>query len=40
MFVSAGSILKRMIPSVVLTAAANKVLINLKRQIAKTWNGQ
>ena len=39
MFVSAGSILKRMIPSVVLTGAANKVLVNLKRQIAKIYNG-
>jgi len=39
MFVSAGSILKRMIPSVVLTAAANKVLINLKSQINNIYNG-
>ena len=40
MFVAPGAILKRMIPSVVLTAAANKVLINLKRQIGKIYNGQ
>lgn len=40
MFVAPGAVLKRMIPSIVLTGAANKVLINLKRQIAKIYNGQ
>ncbi len=38
MFVSCGSVLKRMIPSIILTGAANKVLINLKRQIGNIWN--
>ena len=37
MFVAPSSILKRMIPSVVVTAAANKVLIELKRQIKEIW---
>jgi hypothetical protein len=40
MFVAANSILKRMIPSVILTSAANKVLVNLKRQIGEIYNGQ
>lgn len=39
MFVSAGSIMKRMIPSMIITASANKVLVELKRKIAKMWNG-
>ena len=39
MFVAPGAVLKRMIPSIVLTAAANKVLINLKRQINDIYNG-
>ena len=38
-FVSARSILKRMIPSVILTAAANNVLIETKRQIKDIWEG-
>lgn len=40
LFVAPDSILKRMIPSLVVTAAANKVLVNLKRQITKIWKGQ
>ena len=36
-FVSARSILKRMIPSCIITAAGNKVLIELKRQIKQMW---
>ena len=36
-FVAPASILKRMIPSVVILAAANKVLVNLKRQIGEMW---
>lgn len=37
MFVAPSSILKRMIPSVLITGAANKVLIELKRQIKEIW---
>jgi hypothetical protein len=37
MFVAGASILKRMIPSVTITAAGNKVLIELKRRIKKIW---
>lgn len=37
MFVAPSSILKRMIPSVLVTASANKVLIELKKQIRKIW---
>lgn len=40
MFVSAGSIMKRMIPSMIVTASANKVLVNLKRQIRDIWEGK
>lgn len=36
-FVAPASILKRMIPSVVILAAANKVLVNLKRQVVQMW---
>lgn len=36
-FVAPASILKRMIPSVVILAAANKVLVNLKRQVIQMW---
>ena len=36
-FVSARSILNRMIPSCMITAAGNKVLIELKRQIKQIW---
>jgi DNA-directed RNA polymerase beta subunit len=39
MFVSAGSIMKRMIPSMIVTASANKILVELKRHIGKIWNG-
>lgn len=37
-FVSPSAILKRMIPSLVILAAGNKVLIELKRKIADIWN--
>lgn len=39
MFVAPASILKRMIPSMIVTASANKVLIELKKQVGKIWNG-
>ena len=37
MFVAPSSILKRMIPSVVMTASANKVLVELKKKIREIW---
>lgn len=37
-FVSPSAVLKRMIPSLVILAAGNKVLIELKRKIADIWN--
>lgn len=37
MFTAPGSTLRRMIPSLVITATGNKVLINLKRQVEKIW---
>ena len=37
-FVSPSAILKRMIPSLVILASGNKVLIELKRKIADIWN--
>lgn len=37
MFVSSASILKRMVPSLILTASANKCHIELKRQIREIW---
>jgi hypothetical protein len=36
-FQAPSSILKRMVPSVVVTAAGNKVLVNLKRQVQDIW---
>ena len=39
-FVAPASVLKRMIPSVVVTASANKVLIELKRKIQRIWEGK
>lgn len=36
-FVAPASILKRMIPSVVILASANKILVNLKKQVAEMW---
>lgn len=36
-FQAPSSILKRMVPSVVITAAGNKVLISLKRSIKEIW---
>jgi hypothetical protein len=38
LFVTSSAILKRMIPSVCVTAAGNKVLVELKRSIARIWN--
>lgn len=35
--VSSGSVLKRMIPTVMITAAGNKVLIELKRRCRELW---
>ena len=37
MFVAPSSILKRMIPSVLITSSGNKVLVNLKRQVKALW---
>ena len=37
MFVAPSSILKRMIPSVMITAGANKVLLKLKADIREIW---
>lgn len=37
MFTAPGSTLRRMIPSLIITATGNKVLINLKRQVEKLW---
>lgn len=38
--VSSGSILKRMIPTVMITAAGNKVLIDLKRKCKEIWDSK
>ena len=37
MFISGCSILKRMVPSVLVLAAGNKVLIETKRKIKQIW---
>jgi hypothetical protein len=37
MFVAPASILKRMIPSIVIIASGNKVLVECKRAIRKIW---
>ena len=37
LFVSNSGILKRMIPSLVVTASGNKVLVNLKRKMKQIW---
>ena len=37
MFVAGASILKRMVPSVVIIAAGNKVLVSTKKAIRKIW---
>lgn len=37
MFVSSGSIIKRKIPSVMIIAAANKILIELKDKLREIW---
>ena len=39
MFVAPGAIMKRMIPSVMIIGAANKVLIELKRKVEDIWKG-
>lgn len=39
-FQAPSSILKRMVPSLVITAAGNKVLIHLKRQIKDIWENE
>lgn len=39
-FVAAGAILKRMIPSVAILSAATKCLIELKRKIGDIWNNE
>ena len=39
MFVSSGAIIKRMIPSVMIVAAGNKVLKELKERIRGIWEG-
>lgn len=39
LFVSNSGILKRMIPSLVVTASGNKVLVNLKRKMKAIWEG-
>lgn len=38
MFVCPSCILKRMIPSLIITSSGNKVLVELKRSIARIWN--
>ena len=38
MFVTPSALLKRMVPSVIIAATGNKVLVELKRSIAKIWN--
>ena len=37
-FVTPSAVLKRMIPSLLITASGNKVLVELKRKMAKIWN--
>ena len=39
LFVSNSGILKRMIPSLVVTASGNKVLVELKKRMRKIWEG-
>lgn len=39
-FVAPSCVLKRMIPSLMITASGNKVLLNLKKQIGEIWNSQ
>ena len=36
-FVAQSSILKRMIPSLIMTASGNKVLVELKRKMREIW---
>jgi hypothetical protein len=40
MFVAPASIFKRMIPSVMITASANKVLIETKNKMRKIWESK
>lgn len=37
MFVNGGSIMKRMVPSALIIAAGNKVLVSLKKQMRQLW---
>ena len=39
-FVSPSCVLKRMIPSLVITSSGNKVLVELKRSIRKIWESE
>ena len=39
-FVSPSCVLKRMIPSLVITSSGNKVLVELKRSIRKLWESE
>lgn len=40
LFVTPSAILKRMIPSLLITASGNKVLVELKRKIADIWKNE
>jgi hypothetical protein len=40
MFVSSASILKRMIPSIMIIASGNKVLVETKKRIREIWEKQ
>ena len=35
-----AGIMKRMVPSIMLTAAGNKVLVELKRKVKNLWEGK
>ena len=37
---SQAGIMKRMVPSIMLTAAGNKVLVELKRKVKNLWEGK
>lgn len=40
LFVTPSAILKRMIPSLLVTASGNKVLVELKRKMKRIWDGK
>ena len=40
MFVTPGAVMKRMVPSVIIAASGNKVLVDLKKQIKQIWERQ